>query len=73
MLLEAISEALGISLSTVLNLYFGELDDVEWGHLIGDVIDRRRMGEQDQEWVEEESRRMDDVADLIYCGGDNMY
>jgi hypothetical protein len=55
MLPEAVSEALGISLSKVLNLYFGEFGEVERGHLIGDAIDRRRMGEQDQEWLEEES------------------
>jgi hypothetical protein len=45
MLPKAISEALGISLSEVLDLYFGELDEVQRGHLIGDAIDRRMLGE----------------------------
>jgi hypothetical protein len=45
MLPEAVSEALGISLSEVLDLYFGELDDVQRGRLIGDAIDRRMLGE----------------------------
>jgi hypothetical protein len=57
MLPEAVSEALGISLSEVLDLYFGELDEVRRGHLIGDAIDRRMMGEQDREWLEGESQR----------------
>jgi hypothetical protein len=47
MLPEVVSEALGISLSEVLNLYFVELDVIERGHLIGNAIDRRRMGEED--------------------------
>jgi hypothetical protein len=67
MLLEAVSEALGISLSEVLNLYFGEFDDVEQGHLIGDAIDRRRMGEEDQAWLDEEE------AKLIHRGGDDTF
>jgi hypothetical protein len=54
---EAISKTLGISLSEVLDLYFGELDKIERGRCIGDVIGRRRMGERDQEWLDEESQR----------------
>jgi hypothetical protein len=57
MLPEAVSEALGISLSEVLDLYFGELDEVRRGRLIGEALDRRMMGEWDQEWLDEESRR----------------
>jgi hypothetical protein len=45
MLPEAISEALGISLPEVLELYFGELNKVRRGRLIGDAIDRRMLGE----------------------------
>jgi hypothetical protein len=48
---------LGISLSEVLDLYFGELDKVRRGRLIGDAIDRRMMGEQDCKWLEGESWR----------------
>jgi hypothetical protein len=57
MLPEAISEVSGISLSEVLDLYFGELDEVRRGRLIGDAINRRMMGEQDREWLEGEARR----------------
>jgi hypothetical protein len=73
MLPEAISEVLGISLSKVLNLYFGELDDIEQGRLIGNTIDWRRMGEEDQVWLDEESQRREVVAELIHCRGDDTY
>jgi hypothetical protein len=59
MLPEAVSEALGISLFEVLDLYFKELDEVRRGLLIGDMLDRRMLGEQDREWVEGESQRRD--------------
>jgi hypothetical protein len=59
MLPEAVSEALGISLSEVLDLYFRELDEVRRGLLIGDALDRRMLGERDCEWVEGESQRRD--------------
>jgi hypothetical protein len=54
---EAVSKALGISLSEVLNLYFGELDNAERGHLIGNTIDKRRTAEEGEEWSAEEARR----------------
>jgi hypothetical protein len=66
MLPEAVSEVLGISLSEVLDLYFGELDNVWRGRLIGDAIDRRMLGERDQEWVERESRKRDAVEVVSY-------
>jgi hypothetical protein len=66
MLPEAVSEALGISLSEVLDLYFRELDEVGRGHLIGDAIDRRMLGEQDREWLEGESRRGDAAIISLY-------
>jgi hypothetical protein len=49
---EAVSEALGISLAEVLDLYFGKLDEVSRDHLVWDAIGRRRMEEQDNEWLE---------------------
>jgi hypothetical protein len=39
MLPEAISEALGISLSEVFDLYIRDIDEVEREHLVWDVID----------------------------------
>jgi hypothetical protein len=71
MLPEAVSEALGISLSKVLDLYFGELDEVRRGHPIGDdALDRRMLGEQDHKWLQEESRRRD-AAEISSYQEDN--
>jgi hypothetical protein len=72
MLPEAISEALGIGLSEVLDLYFGELDEVQGGRLIGDAIDRRMLGKCDQEWLERESQRRD-AAEIASCREDNEF
>jgi hypothetical protein len=66
MLPEAVSEALGISLSEVLDLYFGELDIVWRDCLIWDTIDRRMKGERDLEWLERESQRRDAVEIVSY-------
>jgi hypothetical protein len=59
------SKVLGISLSEVLDLYFGELDEVRRGHLIGDVLDMRGLGEKDCEW-EEDSRRWEEAEISLY-------
>jgi hypothetical protein len=50
---EAVSEALGISLSEVLNLYFGELDENTRDHMVWDAIDRRRGEEEDMHQLRE--------------------
>jgi hypothetical protein len=73
MLPKAISEALGVDLSKVMNLYFGELDDVKRGHLIGNAIDRRRTTEEGEEWLEEEARKRDIVDELVHRGRDDMF
>jgi hypothetical protein len=72
MLPKAISEALGISLSEVLDLYFRESDKVQRGRLIGDALDRRMLGEQDQEWIRRESQRRDAV-EVASCHEDNEF
>jgi hypothetical protein len=59
MLPEAISEALGISLSEVLDLYFGGINEERRDRLVWDAIDRCRMEVEDCEWLEGESRRWD--------------
>jgi hypothetical protein len=51
---EAVSEALGISLSEVLNLYFGELDEGTRDHMVWDTIDRCRGEEEDMHILQEE-------------------
>jgi hypothetical protein len=45
---EAISEALGISLSEVIDLYFGDIDKGQRDRLIWDAIDRCRMNAEDE-------------------------
>jgi hypothetical protein len=45
MLPEALSEALGVSLSEVQ--YYNESDKDKRGRMIGDVLDRKRMGDED--------------------------
>jgi hypothetical protein len=69
MLPEAISEALGITLSEVLDLYFGEQQD----RLVWDAIDRRRMNTEDEAWLEGESRRVDAMVEEVHRRGDNTY
>jgi hypothetical protein len=49
MLPEALSEALGVSLSKVLDWYYSESDEVKRGHMIGDALGMKQMGERDQE------------------------
>jgi hypothetical protein len=71
MLLEAISEALGVDLSEVLSLYFGELDDMRRGRLIGEAIDRRRTIEEGEKWLAEEGRRRGIVAEQVHHGRDD--
>jgi hypothetical protein len=54
---EAVSEALGISLSEVLNLYFGELDEDTRDRMVWDAIDRHRGEEEDMHLLREDRRR----------------
>jgi hypothetical protein len=70
---EAISEALGITLSKVLDLYFGEISEKQRDRLVWDAIDRRRMNAEDEVWLEGESRRVDVVAEMVHRRGDNTY
>jgi hypothetical protein len=72
MLPQAMSEALGISLSEVLDLYFRKLDEVRRGCLIGDVLDRRMLGEWDHKLLEEESRRRDATEISLYQEDDDF-
>jgi hypothetical protein len=53
----AVSEALGISLSEVLDLYFGELDEVRRDRLIWEAIDRCRDDSRERDLFEENTRR----------------
>jgi hypothetical protein len=71
MLPEALSDALGISLSEVLEHYYSVSDLVERGRLIGEAMDRRRSEEEGEEWLAEEARKRYAVAELVHWGGDD--
>jgi hypothetical protein len=63
---EAVSEALGISLSEVLNLYFRELDEGIRDRMVWDAIDRRRDQEEGKEWLAGEARRRSLILERIH-------
>jgi hypothetical protein len=73
MLPEALSDVLGITLSEVLGRYYSISDLVERGRLIGEAMDRRRTEEEGEEWLAEEARKRDAVAELVHRGGDDTY
>jgi hypothetical protein len=73
MLPEALSDALGITLSEVLDRFYSVSDLVERGRLIGEALDRRRTAEEGEEWLEAESRRMAAVAEMVHRGGDDTF
>jgi hypothetical protein len=69
---EAVSEALGISLSEVLNLYSGELDEDTRDHMVWDAIDRRRGEEEDMDLLREDRRRADEAEFRSYYKDDTF-
>jgi hypothetical protein len=69
---EAVSEALGISLSEVLNLYFGELDEDTRDHMVWDAIDRCRGEEEDMHLLREGRRRADEAVFRSYYEDDTF-
>jgi hypothetical protein len=72
MLPKAVSEALGISLSKVLDLYFGELDEVRRDHLIWEAIGRHRDDSQERRQFEENSQK-EREAELRSYYEDDMF
>jgi hypothetical protein len=63
---EAVSEALGTSLSEVLDLYFGELDENTRDRMVWDAIDRRRDEEEGEEWLAGEARRRSLIQERVH-------
>jgi hypothetical protein len=66
MLPEAVSEALGISLSEVLDLYFRYIDEVVRDCLIWDAIDRRRDDLEERSRFEENAWREQEAEHRAY-------
>jgi hypothetical protein len=73
MLPAALSEALGISLSEVMDRYFNGSDEMERVRMIEDALDRRRTAEEGEEWLLEEAHRRAVVDELVYRGGDDTF
>jgi hypothetical protein len=71
MLPEALSDALGISLSEVLACYFSISYLDEKGHVIGEAIDRRRSEEEGEEWLAREAHRRSAILELVHQGRDD--
>jgi hypothetical protein len=67
---EAVSKALGISLSDVLNLYFGELNKDTRDCMVWDAIDRHRGEEEDMHLLREDRRRADKAEFRSYYKDD---
>jgi hypothetical protein len=69
MLPAALSEALGICLSEVMDRYYSGSDEVARVCLIEDALDRRRTIEEGEEWLAKEARKFDIIAEQINHGG----
>jgi hypothetical protein len=65
MLPEALSDALGISLSEVLAQYFSISDLDKRGR---EAIDRRRSAEKGEEWLTEEACRRSEILERVHQG-----
>jgi hypothetical protein len=71
MLPAALSEALGISLSEVMDRYFNGSDKAERVHMIEDTSDQRRTLEEGEEWLAGEARRMSAMLERVHQGRDD--
>jgi hypothetical protein len=68
MLPTALSEALGISLSEVMDRYFNGSDEAERLRRIEDALDQRRTLEEGEEWLAGEARRMSAMLERVHQG-----
>jgi hypothetical protein len=71
MLPVALSEALGISLSEVMDRYFNGSDEAERVCLIEDALDRRRSEEEGEEWLAGEACRRSAMLERVHQGRDD--
>jgi hypothetical protein len=71
MLPTALSEALGISLSAVMDRYFNGSEDSERVRQIEEVLERRKMFEEGEEWLAQASRNTDILLEQIHRGQDD--
>jgi hypothetical protein len=71
MLPEALSDALGIGLSEVLERYYSISDLDERGRVIGEAIDKWRSEEEGEEWLVREARRRSAILERVHQGRDD--
>jgi hypothetical protein len=71
MLPAALSEALDISLSDVMMRYFDGSEESERVRCIEEALDRRREFEEGEEWLAQQSRKMDTMLEQIHRGQDD--
>jgi hypothetical protein len=71
MLPTALSEALGISLSAVMERYFNGSEDSERVRQIEEALERRRTFEEGEEWLALASRNTDILLGRIHQGQDD--
>jgi hypothetical protein len=71
MLPAALSKALGISLLDVMDRYFDGLEESERVRQIKEALDRRRTFEEGEEWLAQESHKMNAMLERIHRGQDD--
>jgi hypothetical protein len=64
----ALSEALGISLSEVMDQYYSESDNAKRDCLIGNALDRKRTEEEGEDWLWEEACKAAIAAEFVHHG-----
>jgi hypothetical protein len=67
----ALSKALGISLSDVMDQYFNVSEESERVHRIEEALDQRREFEEGEEWLAQESHKTDAMLEQIHRGQDD--
>jgi hypothetical protein len=71
MLPTALSKALGISLSEVMDRYFNGSDKETRVHRIEEALDGQRTFEEGEEWLARESRKTEAMLERIHRGQDD--
>jgi hypothetical protein len=71
MLPTALSEALGVSLSAVMDRYFNGSEDSERVRQIEEALERRMAFEEGEEWLAQASRNTDILLERIHWGQDD--
>jgi hypothetical protein len=73
MLLIALSEVLGISLSEVMERYFNGSEEDVWVCHIEEAIERRRSEREGEEWLVEEASHMSLDLERVHQSEDDMF